>query len=108
MVKLFPDKFRSSSGAKQPSMTGAVRRALITLSAGLMFAPVLSAADNPVIVINDIDTALEANIRAHLGISSEACNTPLVRLRRFSPRVSNNVDKALQGLGYYNGSHNHT
>ena len=108
MAKLFPDKFHGSSGAKQPSMTGAVRRALITLSAGLMFAPMVSAADNPVIEINDIDTALETNIRAHLRIGSEACNTPLVRLRRLSPRVSNNVDKALQGLGYYNGSHSHT
>src|SRR5690606_12288169 len=106
MVKLFPDKPQGSSGPRQSTRT-AVHRALISLTAGLMFAPVLSAADGPVIEINDIDSALESNIRAHLSISSEACTTPLVRLRRFSPRVSNNVNKALQGLGYYNASHSH-
>lgn len=61
----------------------------------------MATAQSPVIRIEGADQALTDNIRAHLRIGSERCDTPLRRLDRLLPRVRRNVERAAQALGYY-------
>lgn len=82
-------------------------RALIAVTV-VAFSPALSAADRPEVDINGGSQALQSNIRAHLGVTSEPCTIPMARLQRLSPRINANVDNALRALGYYSGTHSHT
>lgn len=47
------------------------------------------------------DPALDANIRAHLQVTSEACTASLLRLQRLLPQVTRNVTDAANAIGYY-------
>ncbi|MDP1932794.1 MAG: autotransporter assembly complex family protein [Gammaproteobacteria bacterium] len=55
----------------------------------------------PAIIITGADSRLEENIRAHLSVESERCNSPQRRLNRLLPQVSRDVERAAQALGYY-------
>lgn len=63
--------------------------------------PALAAAQAPVIAITGADEALAGNIRSHLRIGNEACDSPLTRLERLRPQVMGNVRRAAEALGYY-------
>jgi len=47
------------------------------------------------------DEELIANIRNHLRIGAESCDTPLSRLNRLAPQVRANIRNAANALGYY-------
>ncbi|MGB4246085.1 MAG: autotransporter assembly complex family protein [Pseudohongiellaceae bacterium] len=76
---------------------------LTLLSIALLTAAQTSQAQlaAPAIVITGADPILEGNIRAHLGVESERCNSPQRRLDRLLPQVSRDVERAAQALGYY-------
>jgi len=80
-----------------PSLPG-----LLLLIAAL---PVLGQAGTASIVIHGADDLLGDNIRNHLRIDREACDTPLARLERLRTQVSGNVTRAGQALGYYRLEH---
>ncbi|MDX1490622.1 MAG: autotransporter assembly complex family protein [Pseudohongiellaceae bacterium] len=76
----------------------------------LLVAPTdtLRAQPRPQININGASEALEANIRAHLRINEESCNSTQRRLNRLAPNVSRSIEAAMQALGYYQGEHSLT
>ena len=51
--------------------------------------------------IQGVNEELAANIRNHLAISAESCDTPLSRLNRLAPQVRTNIRNAANALGYY-------
>ncbi|MCB1773847.1 MAG: outer membrane protein assembly factor [Gammaproteobacteria bacterium] len=51
--------------------------------------------------IRDSDAPLEANVRAHLRLLKEDCDSPQWRVRRFHTRVEKDVARALRAFGYY-------
>jgi len=51
--------------------------------------------------IEGVNEELAANIRNHLAISAESCDTPLSRLNRLAPQVRTNIRNAANALGYY-------
>ncbi len=53
------------------------------------------------ILIEGANAELAANIRNHLVISAESCDTPLSRLNRLAPQVRTNIRNAINALGYY-------
>jgi translocation and assembly module TamA len=60
-----------------------------------------SAQQAPEINITGGDEVLVANIRTHLRIGRETCDTPLARLERLRTQVTGNVQRAAEALGYY-------
>ncbi len=78
----------------------------IKLCLGLLL-PLLAAAvfgaqpKSPVISIEGADEQLAGNIRNHLRIGREACDTPLVRLERLRNQVLGNIQRGAHALGYY-------
>jgi len=58
-------------------------------------------AQSPSIEISGVGSALTDNIRAHLRVGDERCNTPVRRLNRLIPQVQRNTERALQALGIY-------
>lgn len=67
----------------------------------LVMANAGAQVQNPEISISGGDEELAANIRNHLRIGREACNTPLARLERLRTQVAGNVQRAAEALGYY-------
>ena len=51
--------------------------------------------------IQGVNEELAANIRNHLAISAESCDTPLSRLNRLAPQVRTNIRNTANALGYY-------
>jgi len=80
-----------------------INRILSLLPASLLLAESLASAQTstPVIEIVGADDQLADNIRNHLRIGREACDTPLARLERLRSQVTANVVRAGQALGYY-------
>jgi len=68
----------------------------------VLLAPAVQA-QSPSIEISGVGSALTDNIRAHLRIADERCNTPIRRLNRLAPQVRRNTERALQALGFYQG-----
>ncbi len=62
---------------------------------------VATAKQRPEILIENVDSVLEANIRNHLTIASEPCTRPMLLLQRFRSRIQRQVDSAARALGYY-------
>lgn len=58
-------------------------------------------AQSPAITITGADDALADNIRQHLRIGGETCDTPLSRLERLQSQVLGNLQRAANALGYY-------
>ena len=48
--------------------------------------------------IEGVNEELAANIRNHLAISAESCDTPLSRLNRLAPQVRTNIRNAANAL----------
>jgi len=67
----------------------------------LLSFSVIGLGQSPVIEITGADEALAANIRGHLSIHGEACDTPMARLERLRGQVRENASRAGQALGYY-------
>lgn len=62
--------------------------------------PVL-AQQSPQISISGAENGLVTNIRSHLRITGEDCDTADARLERLRPQLLTNVQRAGQALGYY-------
>lgn len=62
---------------------------------------VLAQAPSPSIRISGTNPRVEENIRAHLSVATERCNTDLRRLNRLLPQVNSDIERAAQALGYY-------
>lgn len=73
------------------------------LSVALLAAAQVGQAQSavPAISITGADPSLEGNIRAHLSVESERCNSPQRRLDRLLPQVTRDVERAAQALGHY-------
>lgn len=73
------------------------------LTAGLFWAHTLAAQDAPfpVIQIDGAGSALNENIRAHIGTIDERCNATARRLNRLVPGIRRDVERAAQALGHY-------
>jgi len=73
-----------------------IKRILSLLPASLLLAGSLASAQTstPVIEIVGADDQLADNIRNHLRIGREACDTPLARLERLRSQVTANVVRA--------------
>lgn len=67
----------------------------------LMAASTAFAQPTPEITISGADNGLASNIRSHLRIGGETCDTALVRLERLRPQMQGNIQRAAQALGYY-------
>jgi len=67
----------------------------------LMVTSVGFAQQTPEITISGADNGLASNIRSHLRIGGETCDTALVRLERLRPQMQSNIQRAAQALGYY-------
>lgn len=80
-------------------MQGSVLQVLF-LTALALSAPV-RAQTIPAIVITGADERLTENIRAHLSVKDERCNSPLRRLNRLVPQITRDIERAAQALGYY-------
>jgi len=79
-----------------------IKRCLALLVLPLLAAAAIGAQpESPVITIEGADEQLAANIRNHLRIGREACDTPLVRLERLRNQVLGNIQRGAHALGYY-------
>lgn len=78
-----------------------VLHTLLSIACIAIAQPVLAQAPSPSIRISGADPRLEENIRAHLGVETERCNTELRRLNRLLPQVNADIERAAQALGYY-------
>ena len=56
---------------------------------------------SPQILVSGADEALESNIRNHLRIGRESCDTSLARLERLRSQVMGDVQRGGHALGYY-------
>jgi len=64
--------------------------------------PFISTGDaTPELEIRGIEDALLSNVRTHLSLGRDACNTPLWRIHRHYGEALNDIKPALQALGYY-------
>ena len=73
----------------------------LLLSVVLMPTASLAQRAVPLIVISGADAELEQNIRAHLGVPAERCNSNQNRLNRLLPGIRRDIERAAQALGYY-------
>jgi translocation and assembly module TamA len=73
----------------------------LLLSVVLMPTASLAQSAVPLIVISGADAELEQNIRAHLGVPAERCNSNQNRLNRLLPGIRRDIERAAQALGYY-------
>lgn len=72
------------------------------LAAGLLLWPsTLIAQATPIIQIDGVNSALNENIRAHIGTIDESCNATSRRLNRLVPAIRRDVERAAQALGHY-------
>jgi len=87
----------------------ALRASSLVVAGILAGANPLLAADSdtvltPLVAITGADTTLHTNILGHLKVTSEACTTSLLRLRRLLPQVRRDITGAATALGYYQSS----
>jgi translocation and assembly module TamA len=80
-------------------------RALLSIVLIAAAQPVFAQAPSPSIRISGASPRLEENIRAHLSVGTERCNTELRRLNRLLPQVNSDIERAAQALGYYGASY---
>lgn len=78
-----------------------LRNLLIVLAYVSLFQTHVTAAESPQITIEGVDDLLRGNIRSHLRIGGESCDTGMGRLLRLQNQVRNNTQRALNALGYY-------
>lgn len=83
-----------------------VYHTLLSIAFIAIAQPVFAQAPSPSIRISGAGARLEENIRAHLSIETERCNTELRRLNRLLPQVDSDIERATQALGYYGASYN--
>jgi hypothetical protein len=68
----------------------------LTLSLVFLPQPTLAQNTTPQIQISVADPLLEQNIRAHIGVPAERCNTRQNRLNRLLPGIRRDIDRAVQ------------
>lgn len=81
-----------------------VAQTLLSFAFIAIAQPVFAQVPSPSIRISGAGARLEENIRAHLSVTTERCNTELRRLNRLLPQVNSDVERAAQALGYYQAS----
>ncbi len=71
------------------------------LGVGVCFASAVALAQPGTYSISGAPELLERNLRAHISLPSVACETSQARLRRFTPGIKQDIDRAGRALGYY-------
>ncbi len=71
------------------------------LPAIVALAPVNVLGQTPDIRISGASPALEENIRAHIDILDERCDSQIRRLNRLLPQLRRDIERAAQAIGYY-------
>lgn len=95
MYSIFPNQ-------APPNKASAPHRLLgVMLAAGTWFASALVMAQPSTYSINGAPEQLERNLRAHISLPSVACETSQARLRRFTPGIQQEINRAGRALGYY-------
>ncbi len=72
-----------------------------TLAVGAWCVNSLAVAQPATFSITGAPEQLERNLRAHISLPSVACETSQARLRRFTPGIKQDIDRAGRALGYY-------
>ena len=74
---------------------------IVALLAGaLLFSSSLRAQPTS-FTLTGASEQLERNLRAHIAIPNISCDASQARLRRFVPRIKQDIDRAGRALGYY-------
>lgn len=74
---------------------------LSVLFAGALFASTSGLAQPSTFSTTGAPEQLERNLRAHITIPNISCEASPARLRRFVPRIKQDIDRAGRALGYY-------
>jgi len=82
-----------------------VAHTLLSFAFIALAQPVFAQAPSPSIQVSGAGDRLEENIRAHLRVATERCNTELRRLNRLLPQINSDIERAAQALGFYGVSY---
>lgn len=66
-----------------------------------IFSDQVFAQTEPVIEINGLDKTLQENVRAHLSLSREKCDSPQWEIGRLFSNSPQQIQNGLRALGYY-------
>lgn len=78
-----------------------VRFFFSVLIASVLFVSAPGLAQPSTFSISGASEQLERNLRAHITLPNISCETSQARLRRFVPRIMQDIDRAGRALGYY-------
>ena len=95
MVSIFSNQAHSHKASVSRRLIGAM------LAAGAWLAGTLALAQPSTYSISGASEQLERNLRAHISLPNVACETSQARLRRFTPGIQQDIDRAGRALGYY-------
>lgn len=91
---------------QRPRMPASFPRSLRwRVAAWLTLCTGTALGQTPEITLNGADSRLSDNIRAHLSVRDERCNSPARRLSRFLPQIDRDIERAAQALGFYHLQH---
>jgi len=76
------------------------------LALGTLLSPLVWAQQAPALILPPLSAGVADNLRAHLGILTQTCDTSLVRLQRLLPQARADAEAALKAMGYYSPTMN--